>query len=276
MKFSQDQLNSIESALYSASKAIIDVYEAKDFEAVLKEDKSPVTKADLLSHEIIVNMLKVTFPHEPILSEEDVVDWKVRQKWESFFILDPLDGTKEFMKKNGEFTINLAWVSEGIPQYGWTFVPVKKNLFFNDDQHVYKKTFFDDRDPSLRILNPVLKNIQKGSELKILSSRSHRDQELPQWYSSLMSDYRPHKVSVGSALKFCYLLESQADVYIRFSPCCEWDTASSDAMLRVLGRPILESTTGKPLRYNKENLLNPYFYVSFLELEHLHQFDTKS
>lgn len=246
-----------EAALY-AGQEILEIYNSNSFDVNFKSDTSPLTKADKRGHDIITSMLEQT--KIPILSEEgEVVPYSIRKKWIQYWCIDPLDGTKEFIKRNGEFTVNIALVENGIPVLGVVYVPVLKKLFYGlkgkgawlieDNEkiilHTNKKT-------------PDLQNLKKQNNLKIVASRSHLNAKTQQFIDELSN---PTTLSMGSSLKFLALAEREADIYPRFAPTMEWDTAAAHAVLLGLGYQVFEYPSLQPLIYNKENLLNPHFIV---------------
>ena len=266
-------LTSIQSSI-AAGKAILDVYNT-DFKVEQKSDDSPLTLADKLSHKIIKSYL-VKF-NIPILSEEGKgISYEERKEWDTLWIVDPLDGTKEFIKRNGEFTVNIALVQKGKPIIGVLLVPVKKMLYFAAEGigsyklHIdYSNTF---EDISLEeIINSAdllekktkNKNTSASEPYKIIGSRSHPTPELKTFVESKRREKgNVEFISAGSSLKFCLIAEGKADIYPRLGPTREWDTAAGHAIAEYAGATVSIHDSDKPLVYNKEDLLNPWFVVS--------------
>ncbi len=258
-----------EVALLAAVKAgevIIHVYENEDFNVEMKSDNSPLTKADKLAHNLIVEALVET--NIPILSEEsEDKAYENRKDWKKFWLVDPLDGTKEFIKRNGEFTVNIALIENGFSNVGIIFVPVTKELYFGvRGEAAYKIQLenYTDTDNLLdRILSskPINVNKEFSNKLSIVGSRSHMSEETEEWMSQFKEKYETEIISKGSSLKICLVAEGTADLYPRFAPTMEWDTAAGHAIAVAAGAEIIDWETKKELIYNKENLLNPWFLV---------------
>ena len=244
-----------------------------DFEIEKKADNSPLTIADRKSHRIIADRLKDT-PY-PILSEEGKeIPTQERQSWNELWIVDPLDGTKEFIKRNGEFTVNIAYVKNGIPQAGVIYIPVKEELYFADiEKGAYKLTNEDglltrigenkEADCTVDSLIAKAQKLpysQSHDGFIIVASRSHLNAETEEYIDRMKKEHtHVETVSRGSSLKLCLIAEGKADVYPRFAPTMEWDTAAGHAIIRAAGKEVYQANTDKPLEYNKENLLNPWF-----------------
>lgn len=250
----------IEAAI-KGGKAILEVY-ATDFSVEIKGDDSPLTIADQKCNEII-NSYLVNTPF-PIISEENKqIDYEDRKNWSSCWIVDPLDGTKEFIKRNGEFTVNIALVTNGVPKLGIIYVPVSKTLYFTaEDSNTSYRLVIDDEEFST---DAILENAEQlipavtGTPVRVVGSRSHLNDDTKAYIDTINTDVEI--VSKGSSLKFCLVAEGNADVYPRFAPTMEWDTAAGDAICRAVGVQVIDQSTQESLRYNKENLLNPYFLV---------------
>ena len=237
-------------AAREAGKAIMAIYHSEDFNIQIKEDDSPLTKADKEAHGIIINYLKKT--GLPILSEEGAsIPYEVRKNWKLFWMVDPLDGTKEFIKRNGEFTVNIALIENGVPVFGVVYAPVLDKLYYGGEglgtflQHNNKTTKLEKQQ-----------NITE--KVRIVASRSHLNKETQDFIDQFKN---AEMVSMGSSLKFMVLAEGKADYYPRFAPTMEWDTAAAHAVVKAVGYQVIEPNMKKPLIYNKENLLNPYFLV---------------
>ena len=262
-----DILKAIDAAL-KAGEQILSIYEdpASDFQVERKADNSPLTIADRKAHQVISKMLADT-PY-PILSEEGrSISYKERSRWENLWIVDPLDGTKEFIKRNGEFTVNIAWVSGSVPRMGVIYVPVKRILYFADETlGAYKLEDITSREDATleELMTRAVKlpsdEIHDG--YVVVASRSHLTPETEQFVAEARTNHRKvEMISKGSSIKMCLVAEGLADVYPRFAPTMEWDTAAGHAIVRAAGGEIYRTDVQEPLRYNKENLLNPWFIV---------------
>ena len=272
-------------AAVEAGDAILEIY-ARDFEIEYKADESPLTEADKASHEIIVEALEQT-PY-PVLSEESrEIDYEVRKGWTKYWLVDPIDGTKEFIKKNGEFTVNIALIDGGAPVMGVVYVPVEGALYIGSEQGAFKAVkgeHFQSLEELLEKLHDT-GNFQAlevsgrpEGQLKGVASKSHCNDETLQFISELEAEYgEAGRVSRGSSLKLCMVAEGSADIYPRIAPTCEWDTAAAHAVVTAAGGRVFRFNaeisanlykTGcneaLDVVYNKENLLNPYFVVSGL------------
>ena len=236
-----------------ASEQILLVYNSADFSVELKGDASPLTRADKLAHQVIAETLQVT--GLPMLSEEGKsIPYDDRKPWSRFWLVDPLDGTKEFIKRNGEFTVNIALIEHGVPVMGVVAVPVTGEVYYGG---IGLGAFKKDKVGviTLPVRQPVNLN-QSG--LRVVASRSHLTAETEAFINSLNS---PELVSKGSSLKFMMLADGQADAYPRFAPTMEWDTAAAHAIVNQCGLTVRQQTTQHELQYNKPDLLNPYFLV---------------
>ena len=235
-----------------ASREILEIYESEDFGVDMKSDDSPLTKVDKKAHEVICGYLEST--GFPVLSEEGShLPYEVRQKWDVLWIVDPLDGTKEFIKKNGEFTVNIALVKNGEPILGVVEAPVLDIQYFGIKD---KGAWVCKDNGEIKLEALIELNLEK-SKLRVVASRSHLTTETQQFLDELNE---PEIVSMGSSLKFMMIAEKQADIYPRFAPTMEWDTAAAQAIINSLGGNVVDHEN-KPLIYNKENLLNPFFKV---------------
>lgn len=255
-------------AALDAGKAIMDIYTdpESDFEIERKADNSPLTKADKKAHRIISMALSVT-PF-PVLSEEGKeIPYAERSQWDTLWIVDPLDGTKEFIKRNGEFTVNIALVKDGVPVLGVIYVPVRKELYFAaDSAGAFKLTGIDSSSqPSMDEMrtNAVRLPLPVGHQgIVVVASRSHQTEETTAFIASLRKQGQPVTlISSGSSLKICLVADGSADVYPRFAPTMEWDTAAGHAIARAAGCEVFHIDEKTPLKYNKEDLHNPWFIV---------------
>jgi 3'(2'), 5'-bisphosphate nucleotidase len=241
-------------AAKKASQSILEVYNSSDFDIELKGDQSPLTKADKLSHNVIEQILAVT--NLPVLSEEGkTISYQERKNWEYFWLVDPLDGTKEFLKRNGEFTVNIALMHKNAPVWGVVYVPVQEKMYSGGNGEAWMEIKNEKIKLNPKALKPDLTN--KG--IRVVASRSHLDEKTQSFLAGLNE---PMLVSMGSSLKFMMLAEGNADVYPRFAPTMEWDTAAAHAILNALNWKVLKENSESELKYNKENLLNPGFIVN--------------
>ncbi|WP_299363735.1 3'(2'),5'-bisphosphate nucleotidase CysQ [Winogradskyella sp.] len=254
----------IEASL-RAGEAIMQVYNT-EFDVELKDDKSPLTIADKRANEIINTFLKPT--DIPIISEENKqIDYSVRRSWSTCWIVDPVDGTKEFIKRNGEFTVNIALVDNGKPRLGVIYVPANKVLYFGDvaNKKAFKAQLLEHNTSYESVLKKVepLTPKSKSDKVEVVGSRSHMNDETLAFIHNLEKQGKDVSiVSRGSSLKFCLVAEGNADIYPRFAPTMEWDTAAGQAICNAVGVEVISKETEQPLSYNKENLLNSWFVVS--------------
>jgi len=257
-------------AAVDAGHAIMEVYSQADFGVEKKSDKSPLTLADKKAHETIVAHLSEF--GIPILSEEGrAIDYETRKQWPYLWVVDPLDGTKEFIKRNGEFTVNIALVHDHQPVMGVIYVPVFNRLYFAArDFGAYAVTITGVEMLKTHTLDDIIHMSQRISvkvsgkgPFTIVGSRSHATPELDAYVEKKRSELGDVAfISAGSSLKICQVAEGKADVYPRLGPTMEWDTAAGHAIAESAGALVFRSDTGGPLLYNKENLLNPWFFVS--------------
>ena len=247
------------SASLEAGSAIMEVYGSGDFEIEKKADNSPLTLADRKSQEVIAQILKNT--GVPVLSEEGKhLPYSERKKWEWLWIVDPLDGTKEFIKRNGEFTVNIALVHGNKTVAGVIYVPVKNELYFSDGEASYYAKVVNGNPVDLEKL-PL--NNDRKDKMVVVASRSHLNEDTKLFIEKLKkdSDKEVELVSAGSSLKFCLVASGAADIYPRYAPTMEWDTAAGHAIVKTAGFNVYDVSTGNELEYNKEDLYNPYFVV---------------
>ena len=248
--------NLLQQALEAAERAcheILDVYTSGDFQTASKGDNSPLTMADRRAHDLIATTLKTT--SLPILSEEGkTIPFEERRNWEYFWMVDPLDGTKEFLKRNGEFTVNIALIHQNKPVMGVVAVPVTEDVYYSSSDGAFLKR----KGVTQKLEHRGRTNLQQTG-LRVVASRSHMTDETQQFVNGLV---KPSLVSSGSSLKFMMLAEGAADVYPRYAPTMEWDTAASHAIVNAVGLKVTQQGSSEELVYNKENLLNPGFLVS--------------
>lgn len=256
-------LNIAIKASIQAGEEIIKIYN-KDFKVTLKEDKSPLTIADKKANTIIMSFLLDT--KIPIISEENKqLIYSERKDWKQCWIVDPLDGTKEFIKKNGEFTVNIALIKNQKPLLGVIYVPVTKELFVGNvsENKSYKIIVKDNFTIENLFTDKNLISPARTNTVRIVGSRSHMNNETENFVKDLKKNNdKVEIVSKGSSLKFCLVAQGKADIYPRFAPTMEWDTAAGQAICEAVGLQVISKETNKPLLYNKENLLNPYFIVN--------------
>jgi 3'(2'), 5'-bisphosphate nucleotidase len=251
-------------AALEAGRAIMEIYENEDFSVEFKSDNSPLTKADLASHDIICNKLKQN--GIPILSEEGKDrPYTERKNWDQLWIVDPIDGTKEFIKRNGEFTVNIALVENQIPILGVIYVPALQTLYFAGRSIGSFKLDSVDFTNSLEYiyLNAVSLPIRSGREkYTIVASRSHLSPETVNFIEEIQLEKGDvDTISKGSSLKLCMVAEGTANCYPRFAPTMEWDTAAGHAICKYAGFKVDDWILKKEMLYNKENLLNNWFLV---------------
>jgi 3'(2'), 5'-bisphosphate nucleotidase len=235
-------------AAEAAGRSILEIYKSDDFETGYKGDDSPLTRADLASHALIMELLNVT--GLPVLSEEGkAIDFDIRKTWDLFWMVDPLDGTKEFIKRNGEFTVNIALIQKGRPIMGVVNVPVSGITYYGiGGVGAFKKNTTGETEAI---------SVSKSNQgIIIVASRSHMSNET----SAFIAGYEGAElISMGSSLKLLLVAEGKAQLYPRFAPTMEWDTGAAQIILEEAGGQVIDQSTNAPLRYNKENLLNPYF-----------------
>ena len=250
------------TAAYAAGDAIMKVYNSMDYEVELKADGSPISRADKNAHNEIVKGLKESAI--PILSEEgDEIPFEVRSNWSLFWMIDPLDGTKEFVGQNGEFTVNIALIKKGVPIFGVVYSPVQKKMYYGGK--ALKKAYVEvNREPAIELTNIACRELSYFDTLdclRVAISRSFQNKPT----LDFISHYKNTELrTMGSSLKFMILAEGNADIYPRYAPTMEWDTAAAHAILLGIGYNIYQVNSENqvlpdPLQYNKKNLLNPSF-----------------
>ena len=241
-----------------AGSVIMDIYN-RDVEVEFKNDRSPLTEADKKSNELIIQSLELFYPNIPIISEENSeISYSERSSWGEFWLIDPLDGTKEFIKKNGEFTVNIALIRDGFPVLGVVYLPVDEILYCAEKG---SRAFKEDRSGNLsKIFNGV--HYDELERIKVVASRSHITDEVKEFVEGLKNEGKEvEMISVGSSLKLCLVAEGSANIYPRFGPTMEWDTGAAQAVVMESGREVLNFETNELLNYNKKSLLNPWFVV---------------
>lgn len=258
----REELKIAINASIAAGAEIIRIYNS-DFDIELKEDRSPLTEADKAANKVIMSFLNST--DIPVISEENKqIDYNIRKNWKGCWIVDPLDGTKEFIKRNGEFTVNIALIDEGELEVGVIYVPVTKTLYAADVRQ--KKAFKAVLSESKHTLDQILEDavtignneFAQSELIRVVGSRSHMNRETERFVNAI-KDKEVEIISRGSSLKFCLIAEGKADIYPRFAPTMEWDTAAGHAICKAVGANLINWETKEELQYNKENLLNPWF-----------------
>ena len=242
-----------------AGHAILNIYHDADFSQVVnfKADDSPLTMADQAAHDVIVPALKESYPDIPVISEEGKdIPYEDRRNWEYFWLVDPLDGTKEFIKRNGQFTVNIALIHRGKPVAGVIYTPVTEELYFatregyaeDTEPGTYKRTGSE---------NPTKLQVRSQTSDRIaVRSSSHASEE----EDEVLRQYKvTESISRGSSLKFCMVAEGKADIYYRYGPTMEWDTAAGQAVVEGAGGKVFQETSDRPFVYNKKSLRNGSF-----------------
>lgn len=240
-----------------AGKAVLSIYEQETDEVVSerKADDSPLTQADRTAHAILTRRLQERYPHIPVLSEEgEEIPYETRRMWRQFWLVDPLDGTKEFLHRNGEFTINIALIEDGYPVIGVVYVPVL-DLLYIGDRIIGCKREFRGIKTNLRLEGTMALS---DGVIRVVHSRSHISDALRDFLKKMPEH---QAISRGSSLKFCAVAAGEADLYPRFGPTMEWDTAAGQAVVEAAGGIVVDRN-GSRLRYNKEDLHNPPFFVA--------------
>jgi len=259
-------LNTAIKAAIKAGHEILKIYNdpEADFSVERKADNSPLTVADKASHHVINQLLKTT--GLPVLSEEGRdITYEERKNWETFWMVDPLDGTKEFIKRNGEFTVNIALISNNQPVLGVIYVPVTNILYVGDIQQgawKQEKTPVDASFQTVKNGGTKLPLDIQTSGYTIVGSRSHANDETQEYIEQKKKEHpQIDIISKGSSLKICMVAEGIANEYPRFGPTMEWDTAAGHAIANASGKKLWLTSLEKELSYNKKDLLNPFFIV---------------
>lgn len=268
MNNTQNLLKTAIVAALQAGRDIIHIYNdpAQDFGIEKKADNSPLTLADKAAHHRIMGFLEPT--GIPVLSEEGRhLPFEERSAWDCLWVVDPLDGTKEFIKKNGEFTVNIALVKNQIPVMGVIYVPAKDLLYWGSGEGAFKaavtcgETFPDVEEILSAGMRLPLETTVRDSFV-VVASRSHMSADTQAYVDEMQRLHgKVELLSSGSSIKICMVAEGAADAYPRYAPTMEWDTAAGDAIARAAGCSVINAETGSPLKYNKEDLLNPWFLV---------------
>jgi 3'(2'), 5'-bisphosphate nucleotidase len=261
-------MNLLFSAAIDAGKEILKIYDT-DFAVDYKEDESPLTLADQMANNVITDYLEKT--GIPVLSEEGKhLPYAIRKNWDKLWIVDPLDGTKEFVKRNGEFTVNIALVEDHQPKMGIIFCPVLNILYYADPSSggafiTKLSDHWPDEQPDIDALRSTAQRLpiaEARETFTVVASRSHLNDETKLFVSKIEKQTgKIQFISRGSSLKLCMVAEGKADLYPRFAPTSEWDTAAGQAIVEHAGGSVILPENGKPMSYNKENILNPWFLV---------------
>ncbi|MEQ8315610.1 MAG: 3'(2'),5'-bisphosphate nucleotidase CysQ [Gammaproteobacteria bacterium] len=255
------ELDSVKTIAEAAGREILSVYhDSRPVDVTIKDDDSPLTLADRKANDLIVSQLNQLDASIPVLSEEsEQASYETRQTWQRYWLVDPLDGTKEFINRNGEFTVNIALIEAGEPVLGVVHVPVTGATYYGGSQvqNAWKS------EPGADPQTLAIARINETTDtLRIVASRSHRDSRIDQLIQLAQTRFEfAEELSMGSSLKLCLVAEGKADFYPRLAPTSEWDTAAAHAIVRAAGGDVL-TTNFEPLRYNQsESLLNPFFLV---------------
>lgn len=257
-------LNTAITAALEAGKAILEIYYSGDFDVEIKGDNSPLTKADISSHNVIMSYLTST--NIPVLSEEGRnISYNERKYWEQLWIVDPIDGTKEFIKRNGEFTVNIALIEEQRPLIGVIFVPVTGELYFSCKEMGAFKVVVDLNNFNIETLISKANKLplqRRDKTFTIVASRSHMSKETKTYVQEMRDNYgEVNLISKGSSLKLCMVAEGIANCYPRFAPTMEWDTAAGQAICEHAGFQVIDWKTKEKMLYNRDKLLNNWFLV---------------
>ncbi len=256
-----EELRPLIQAVLEAGKAILKIYHSADFGVETKKDNSPLTLADKAAHNTLIAYLNTTAI--PTISEEgEHLSRKIRQSYSTYWLIDPLDGTKEFIKKNDEFTVNVALIHQGKPVAGLVYAPVLKELFVGLGDKAYKIEIEDIADLLLPLKeeHEIRVKTKREKVFTVVASRSHFNEDTKNYIDALEEKgFEVNLTSKGSSLKICLVAEGKADIYPRFGPTMEWDTAAAHAVLLAAGGSMYNPETKEELIYNKENLLNPFF-----------------
>jgi 3'(2'), 5'-bisphosphate nucleotidase len=271
----------IDIARNAGDKILTIYHQSSKLEVFSKTDHSPLTQADISAHHLIMKALNRITPEIPVLSEESLLpDFAQRQQWQKYWLVDPLDGTKEFISRNGEFTVNIALIDKGVPVLGVVYVPVSDVCYAGFSKEPSLENFSDDLNNSFstntdkyacKISNSKIVNIKvrcaqklvsKGELIEVVASRHHRADAVDTLCATINAQWGQTRLrAMGSSLKLCLIAEGRADLYPRFGPTSEWDTAAAQAIVEAAGGYVLDAS-GLPLLYNqKDSVLNPDFFV---------------
>lgn len=247
------EIKKVINIIVTANKKIMEIYN-EEFDIIVKKDMSPLTVADLEANMIICQGLKDNFEWNIISEENKMVSPSVRQKWKTVWLVDPIDGTKEFIKRNGQFTTNIGLANNGEPVFGFVGIPCENKVYYGGIG--YGSYCYDYVTKTTTKLSP-----KRNNPLRVVASNSHMNQATKDFIDNLPESKEGNVeiVSFGSSIKILKLATGEADIYPRIAPTSEWDTCAADAVLRGVGGKMVDYNTKKLLIYNKENILNPYF-----------------
>lgn len=257
----EKKLISVFELLASSGEAILNIYKSKNYKTSLKTDKTPVTIADKESSKIINKGLKEIFPKIPVLDEENnIPEYTIRKDWKRFFLVDPLDGTKEFIKQNGEFSINLALIEGENPMYGWIYYPlIKRGWYCKKGSGIFE---FDRTGIRSKIEQPE----NHHSKIRIITSRSFFKPREENIISNIKQEYQVEIIHRGSSIKQVAIILGQADMYLKAGPCSEWDTAPGQLFVEEFGGSVIRLDNFQTLKYNKPVMKNPHFAMLNFDL----------
>ncbi|MFN2322858.1 MAG: 3'(2'),5'-bisphosphate nucleotidase CysQ [Trueperaceae bacterium] len=249
--------DAVSGLAHEAGVAILEVY-GGDFDVQLKADASPVTEADLRAHALLVRGLRALTPDVPVVSEEQAeVPFEVRRSWPRFWLIDPLDGTREFVNRTGEFSVNVALIERDRPVFGLVYGPIEDVAYAGAPDHGAWRREGVGAWSAIRVAAP------EGRALRVLTSRSHAGGRTRAWLEALAADWDVDAAQRGSAVKACLVAEGRAHIYARLGPTSEWDTAASQVILEAAGGVMRRVADDAPLAYNKPDLRNPEFYAAW-------------
>ena len=263
MQITTTDLQFLQETIREAGDIILNIYNT-DFDVDYKDDESPLTIADERANDLLVKRIAEKYPDTNFITEETKdAPFSERKNWNYTWIIDPLDGTKEFVKKNGEFTVNIALANKSEIIFGMILIPVTGDIFYAvKDKGAFK--IADSQETKLQSIQP------DGNELIVVASRSHRSQEVDDYVDNFSDHFEEVTYkAAGSSLKLCLVAEGKAHIYPRLGPTMEWDTAAGHIIAEEAGATITRFDNEQELTYNKENLLNPYFIVSSFDQESL-------
>ena len=251
MKINSKFINKLLSFGDSLSTVVLDI-QSRDFEVSYKDDQSPLTEADTTSNEMILDFLRSETSVSDIISEENKsVPYESRKDWDYYWLIDPIDGTKEFSKGGNDFCINIALCKGDEPVFGYVARPSTGDQYYAiQDRGAFKNG------------NRIFTNKDRGGNLRVVASKSHMNDETRNFIDNLSDTYGVSMVNIGSSLKFCLIAEGKADIYPRFGPTMEWDTCAPQIIAEESGAKVFLASNLSPMSYNKENLLNPFFIVT--------------
>lgn len=252
-------INDLLNIAHQAGQLVLSIYQSPSIKFEIKKDSSSLTEADMASHHFICNALQKLYHDIPIISEEssEQYHYDIRKNWDYFFLVDPLDGTKEFIQRNGEFTINIALIRKTQPILGIVHAPALGVTYYAEEN---KGAFKIDENNNLRKLSPLLNN---ANTIRVAVSRSHACEKTQAYLNSLISQGKNVEViPMGSALKFGIIAEGKADIYPRLAPTMEWDIAAGHVIVNEIGKKVTLINSNEQLQYNKKELINPSFIVA--------------